>query len=288
MAKAKKKKGSAFSSILLAVILLIGLSLVLYPTFSNWYNQFHQTRAIANYTEFVDNIAIAERERMREEAQQYNEDLWSMANRYAPSEEEHQRYLELLDVTGTGIMGYINIPSINVNIAIYHTATEEVLQTAVGHIEGTSLPVGGDGTHCVLSGHRGLPSAKLFTDLDQLGEGDVFMLSVLGETLTYEIDQIRIVLPTEVDNLTMERGHDYVTLVTCTPYGINSHRMLVRAHRIENAETEINVKADAVLFDAMKVAPFLAAPVLFVLLMGIIMKPKRKKVTSEDVRKMSE
>jgi len=175
-------------------------------------------------------------------------------------------------------MGYVQIPSIDVMLPIYHGTSEGVLQVAVGHLEWSSLPVGGAGSHCVVSGHRGLPSAKLFTDLDKVVEGDVFMLQILDETLTYEVDQIRIVEPHEMEDLMINAGEDLCTLVTCTPYGINSHRMLVRGHRIENLKEArvVRVTADAVQIEPIIVAPFVAAPMLLILLI-VLMIPKGKK-----------
>ena len=276
--KKRKKRSSLFSTILLFLILVIGMSLLLYPTVSNWWNQFHQSRAIATYTEAVVAIDQEAYDRMLADAREYNEILAGTSNRLMPTDEMHELYESLLDVTGTGIMGYINIPKISVHLPIYHGVEDVVLQVAAGHIEGTSLPVGGEGTHTVISGHRGLPSARLFTDLDQLIEGDYVLLTILNETFTYEVDQIRIVLPAEVDSLTIEPGKDYCTLVTCTPYGINSHRMLIRGHRVENLEEEIQVSADAELFEPMQVAPLVAAPILLFLLFMLLLKPKKPKL----------
>ena len=174
-------------------------------------------------------------------------------------------------------MGYVEIPSISCTLPIYHGTDEAVLQIAIGHMEGSSLPVGGESTHCVISGHRGLPSAKLFTKLDELVEGDVFMLQVLGETLTYEVDQIRIVEPREIDALEIVEGEDYCTLVTCTPYGVNSHRLLVRGHRVENREgKDVRIAADARQIEPEIVAPLVAVPILFVLLIWLLVKYRKK------------
>lgn len=180
-------------------------------------------------------------------------------------------------------MGYIEIPSIDCSLPIYHGTEESVLQTAIGHLEWTSLPVGGESTHCVLSGHRGLPSAKLFTNLDKLVEGDVFMLRILDEVLTYEVDQILIVEPQETAELQIVEGQDYCTLVTCTPYGINTHRLLVRGHRIDNMEEAktVHVTADAVQIEPMIVAPIVAIPILLVLFIALII-PRHKKREEEE------
>ena len=267
------------SNIILVSIFLIGLSLLLYPTFSDYWNSFHQSRAIASYAEAVAQVDDDTYVKMLEAARAYNEKLAGSEQSWTLSEEELEEYYELLNVAGSGIMGYIEIPSINVSLPIYHGVDEAVLQIAVGHIEGSSLPVGGLGSHCVLSGHRGLPSAKLFTNLDQLVEGDVFMIRVLDETLTYEVDQIRIVEPTDLSALEREDGKDYCTLVTCTPYGVNSHRLLVRGHRIENLKesSSIRVTADATQIDPVIVAPVVAIPILLLLLIWLLVYYRKRK-----------
>ena len=267
------------STILLILIFLIGLSLLLYPTVSDYWNSLHQSRAIAEYAEQVANLDDDLYEGLWAAAQRYNETLLDKADRYDMTEEERAEYESLLNVSGNGIIGYIEIPMIQCSLPIYHGTEESVLQIAVGHIEGSSLPTGGAGTHCVLSGHRGLPSAKLFTDLDQLAEGDTFILRILDETLTYEVDQIRTVEPYELDDLGIEEGKDYCTLVTCTPYGINTHRLLVRGRRVDNqpeART-VRVTADAMQIEPVLVAPLVAVPMLFVLLILLLVKTRRKK-----------
>lgn len=266
------------STILLILILLIGLSLMLYPSFADWWNSFHSSRAIASYEEQVANIDDAQYEELWDAAQDYNQSLLHRPNDLLLSDEQQEIYKSLLNIGGNGIMGYIEIPMIDVMLPIYHGTKESVLQIAVGHLDWTSLPVGGAGSHCVLSGHRGLPSARLFTDLDKLKVGDVFMLHVLNEILTYEIDQILIVEPQDTDPLLIEPGKDLCTLITCTPYGINSHRMLVRGHRIESQEEpkDIRITADAVRIEPLMVAPIVAVPILLVLLI-ILLLPKQKK-----------
>ena len=243
-----KKKNGNFTTLLLVLILLTGLSLLLYPTVSDYWNSFHQTRAIATYAE---NVAIMDQDQYDEiwaAAKAYNASLAERDNAFLLSDEQKEEYTRLLDVSGLGIMGYIEIPEIDVSLPVYHGTEESVLQIAVGHLEWSSLPVGGESTHCVLSGHRGLPSAKLFSNLDKLQEGDIFLLRILDEVLTYEVDQILIVEPQEVGALQIVEGQDYCTLVTCTPYGINTHRLLVRGHRIENIEEAkvVRVTADAI------------------------------------------
>ena len=274
----KKKKGG-FTNFLLVVILLVGLSLVLYPPISSYWNSRLQSKVIATYSKDVSNIKDEEYQKILEDARIYNRSILTRTSGFALSNEERATYNQLLDVSKNGIMGYIEIPSIHSYLAIYHGTDDVVLQTAVGHLEWSSLPVGGEDTHCILSGHRGLPSAKLFTDLDQLREGDVFMLHILNETLTYEVDQILIVLPHELDSLAIEEGLDLCTLVTCTPYGVNSHRLLVRGHRIENAAEAVNVRvtADAYRLEPMVVAAVLYFPILVILVAIQTLIDRRRK-----------
>ena len=273
-----KKLKKHLSTIILVIILFAGLSLLLYPTVSDYWNSLHQSRAIASYTEAVANLDDEVYEELWNNAVVYNETLWQRSNRYFPTEEEREDYMSQLNISGDGIMGYIQIPSINCSLPVYHGTDEAILQVAIGHIESSSLPVGGEGTHCVLSGHRGLPSAKLFTNLDRMIEGDLFMLQILNETLTYEVDQIRIVEPEEVSELDFVKGMDYCTLVTCTPYGINTHRLLVRGHRVANLEekVEVRVTADAVKLDARLVAPAVAIPMLLVMLIWLLIRYRKK------------
>ena len=275
-----KKKTSNLITIILILILLAGLSLLLYPTVSDYWNSFHQSRAIASYAEQVAEIDSDTYEQLWADAQAYNRSLIGKVGRYDMTDEERAKYESLLDVSGNGIIGYIEIPTIKCSLPIYHGTDEAILQIAVGHIEGTSLPVGGSGTHCVLSGHRGLPSARLFTDLDKMVVGDTFMMRVLDETLTYEVDQIRIVLPNEMDDLEIEEGKDYCTLVTCTPYGINSHRLLVRGHRIENQveAQDLRVTSDAIQIEPLIVAPIVALPMLLALLIILLVSGTKKPV----------
>lgn len=272
------KKGK-LSTILLILVFLVGLFLLLYPTFSDYWNSFHQTRAIATYVEQVANMDDNQYETLWDDARAYNKTLAQNPNRYLMTDEERAEYDSLLNVSGNGILGYIEIPLIGCSLPIYHGTDESVLQIAVGHIEGSSLPTGGPGTHCVLSGHRGLPSAKLFTDLDKLSVGDDFILRILDETLTYEVDQILIVLPYEMNALNIDPQQDYCTLVTCTPYGLNTHRMLVRGHRVENQEEAraVRVTADALQIEPTLVAPLVAVPMLFVLLIVLLVSTRKRK-----------
>ena len=273
-----KKKGNHLITILLVLIFLLGLSLLLYPAVSDYWNSKHQTRAIAVYSEEVSGLDKDQYQALWADAAAYNASLRERDNAYLLTEEQKAAYEQLLNVSGLGIMGYIEIPSIDCSLPIYHGTEESVLQIAIGHLEWSSLPVGGESTHCVLSGHRGLPSAKLFTNLDKLQEGDVFLLRVLDEVLTYEVDQILIVEPQEIAELQITEGEDLCTLVTCTPYGINTHRLLVRGHRIENAPEArlVRVTADAVQIEPLLVAPIVALPMLLLLLI-LLLLPKRPK-----------
>jgi len=265
------------TTIVLFLMFLTGMGLIIYPSFSDWWNSFHQSRAIMNYAAEVARMDTSEYDALIEEARQYNEDLSREGIKWILTEEELERYNNTLRFNDSGNMGYINIPKINVSLPLYHGVSESVLQTSIGHLEGTSFPVGGEGSHCVVSGHRGLPSARLFTDLDKLVEGDTWTLNILNETLTYECDQIRVVEPSDLSDLQIWPGKDFCTLVTCTPYGINTHRLLVRGHRIENAQGEAKVVADAILIDSAYVAPFFAVPVLLMLMLLLFLIPGKKK-----------
>ena len=274
-----KKKKDNYITLLLFLILLAGLSLLLYPSVSEYWNSLHQTRAIATYAEEVANLNQDQYDEIWAAAESYNASLTDRVNAYQLSDAQKEEYQQLLNVSGLGVMGYIEIPEIDVSLPIYHGTEDSVLQAAVGHLEWTSLPVGGESTHCVLSGHRGLPSAKLFTNLDKLREGDTFLLRVLDEILTYEVDQILIVEPQDTAALEIVEGQDYCTLVTCTPYGINTHRLLVRGHRIDNIEEgkTMRVTADAVQLEPLLVAPVVAIPMLLILLILLLLPRRRKK-----------
>lgn len=267
------------STIILILAFLVGLSLLLYPTVSDYWNSLHQSRAIADYAAEVAELDHDSYAQFWSDAEEYNESLLEKADRFKLTEEERAEYESMLNVSGNGIIGYIEIPVIGCSLPIYHGTDESVLQIAVGHIEGTSLPVGGESTHSALSGHRGLPSAKLFTDLDKLAAGDTFIVRVLDEMLTYEVDQILIVEPYDLSALEIEEGKDYCTLITCTPYGINTHRLLVRGHRVENQEEAgtARVTADAMQIDPVIVAPLAAAPVLLVLLVLLLVRTRKRK-----------
>ncbi|MEE3436702.1 MAG: class C sortase [Lachnospiraceae bacterium] len=267
------------TNLILIGIVLLGMGLIAYPGFADWWNSLHQSRAVASYAESVANLDANKYSEMLADAEAYNAELAKIGAQWIITDEQMAKYESELAVTDSGIMGYIDIPKIRVTLPIYHGTDETILQIAIGHLAGTSLPVGGDSTHCVVSGHRGLPSARLFTDIDKLVEGDTFTMTVLNRTVTYEVDQIRIVEPTDLSNLQIEEGKDYCTLVTCTPYGINTHRLLVRGHRVANANGEANVIADALQIEPVYVAPVVAAPMLIILLILLFV------MTSEPFRK---
>ena len=275
------------STIILILVFFVGLSVMLYPTISDYVNQRNQSRAVASYAQDVDNMTDADYSGYFDAADAFNAQV--AANEYALYRPDQLTgYVDTLDITGTGIMGYITISKIGVELPIYHGTSDSVLQIAAGHLEGTSLPVGGASTHAVISAHRGLPSAKLFTNLDQLEVGDTFTITVLDRVLTYEVDKISIVLPTETDELKIAEGKDYVTLMTCTPYGINTHRLLVRGHRVETPDQykHISVTAEALKIEPIIVAPVMALPMLLILLIGMLLSTrKRKKTRGEEHEK---
>lgn len=265
------------STIITIAIMVIGAGLLLYPVISDRINEMNSAKAISLYDEAAANLAQEEREEMLLRAQEYNTNLYNTPGSFTEPDLVGG-YEELLDITGTGIMGYIEIEKINVYLPIYHGVSKDVLQVAAGHLEGSSLPVGGENTHCVLSGHRGLPSSKLFTELDELEVGDRFVITVLDTRLVYEVDQISVVLPTETSELQIVPGMDYCTLVTCTPYGINTHRLLVRGVRVEDDGSFIGAGNEALKVDTLIVAPIIASPMLLgALVVAFVTDIKRKK-----------
>lgn len=272
------KRNNSLSTILLILMLVVGLSLLLYPSFSDYWNSFTQSRAIVSYAEQVAELDSEQYDQLWQDAYTYNASLLDRRNMFLLSEEQQAEYERLLNIGGNGIMGYIEIPCIDCMLPIYHGTEESVLSVAIGHLDWTSLPVGGESSHCVVSGHRGLPSAKLFTELDRLVVGDYFMLNILDEVLTYEVDQIRIVEPDVTEDLLIQEGKDLCTLVTCTPYGVNSHRLLVRGHRVDNLEEaqQVRVTADAIIVEKMVVAPFVLAPILLVMLIALLVTTRKK------------
>jgi sortase A len=265
-------------NMILVLIFLIGLCLLLYPTVSDYYNSLHHSKAISLYEDAVDQLSEEELEKMWEAATQYNETLIGRgSSRFEPTAEEQAEYNSLLNEDEIGIMGYIEIPSIDVKLPIYHGIDKNVLQKGVGHLAGSSLPVGGENTHTVLSGHRGLPSAKLFTDLDQMEEGDEFYLHILDQTLAYQVDQIRIVEPEDLSELEICPGKSLCTLLTCTPYGVNSQRLLIRGYQIdyqENQDGEITTEVS--LLNSFYVLPVVAVPILLILLIILLVKSRKK------------
>lgn len=263
---------------------MAGLCLLLYPTVSNYWNSLRHSTAVNHYLSDIETIDEEEYEAMLETARQYNQSLLERSNQYKLTEQQSSAYPGLPYVSKDGVMGIIEIPVIGVTLPIYHGTSTSVLQKAVGHLEWTSLPIGGKSTHSVLSGHRGLPSSKLFTDLDKIAVGDIFYIRVLNETLTYEVDQILIVEPVDMTALQIAEGEDYCTLVTCTPYGINTHRILVRGHRIENvAEARfVQVSADAVMIEPLLVAPAMFVGLLLILLIVMALIPHHGSRNEED------
>lgn len=267
------------TNVIFILLFLTGLGFLLYPTVSDRWNKLHQSRAITAYAEVTASLNDADYEKILADAHAYNETLAAQGGGIALTEEVRAVYEAQLNIAGQGIMGYVDIPKIDCYLPVYHGTSEGVLQTAVGHLEGSSLPVGGEGTHCVLSGHRGLPSARLFTDLDQMAVGDLFMVCVLDEVLTYKVDQILVVLPEETEALAIEPGEDFCTLVTCTPYGVNSHRMLVRGKRTDtlSGEETQRITADAVQIETPLVASVAAVLMIVVLLCSLIYTVRRRR-----------
>lgn len=271
-------------TIILVAALIVGLALLAYPTFADYWNSFHQSRAVMSYAESVANMNDEEYGKILDEARNYNMELAEQGINWTPSDEQKEAYRSELDVDESGIMGYIKIQKIDVMLPIYHGTDEAVLQTSIGHLEESSLPVGGESSHCMLSGHRGLPSARLFTDLDKMVEGDTFTMTILNVTLTYEVDHIWIVEPSDLSHLTIEDGKDYCTLITCTPYGINTHRLLVRGHRIDNVDGTAMVVADAIQIQPIYIAPFLAIPLLVILLLYVLTSTSAKNRKKRDLK----
>lgn len=271
-------------TIVVMAALVIGLGLLIYPSFADYWNSFHQSRAVMSYAESVASISEEDYAKILDSARSYNAKLAENGINWSMTDEERKAYLNELDVAGTGVMGYITIQKINIMLPVYHGTDEKLLQTSIGHLEQTSLPVGGESSHCMLSGHRGLPSARLFTDLDQLREGDTFTMTILNETLTYEVDKIWIVEPQDLSHLVIEKGKDYCTLITCTPYGVNTHRLIVRGHRIANFDGGAMVVADAIQIQPVFIAPFLAVPLLLVLLIYVLVTTSMKYRKRRDLK----
>lgn len=288
----KKKSHSGLVTALIVLVLLAGVGIMVYPTFSDWWNGLHQSRAIMVYNKSVSENSEKKNKQLWEEALAYNQRLAQKGNDLSLSQKddsdpEKQEYLKTLDVSGTGIMGYIDIPSVKIHLPIYHDTSDSVLQVAVGHLAGTALPVGGESTHCVLAGHAGLPSAKLFTDIDQMKKGDTFQIIVLDHTLTYKVDNIRVVLPEEVSSLNIEQGRDLVTLVTCTPYGINTHRLLVTGHRIptpKKSKPSKKWKQEEQKLTIEQALPFIIAAIAVILVILTIVNRKKKRKRAQKTK----
>ena len=287
----KKKKSHRTSNLILVLVLLVGAAIAGYPAFSDYWNSMHQSRAIMGYAERVAEMSNEEYETVWNASLDYNRRLAVNPNPWDMTDEQREDYESQLNVDATGNMGFISIPKIDVNLPIYHGTSDEVLQTSIGHIDGTSLPSGSIHSnpdnfdevefpsHSVLSGHRGLPSAKLFSDLDAMEVGDVFYLTILDQTLTYRVDQITVVVPEDSSELVLVSGKDYCTLLTCTPYGINTHRLLVRGIRVENDKelVDVRVTADALKIEPLYVVPFIAAPVLLLMILWVVFLAGGKK-----------
>lgn len=284
----RRKKRFSFGNFILVLMLLIGIGLLVYPSFSDYWNSFHQSRAIMTYMESVSRIDTSQYDAIMTSARRYNSALDTGEFRWFLTEEQKKAYNAELSLDEKGSMGYITIDKIHVKLPIYHGTSESVLQSSIGHIEWTSLPTGGEGTHCVFSGHRGLPSARLFTDLDKLNETDIFQLSILNETFTYQVDQIRVVEPEDLTELQIVPGKDYCTLVTCTPYGINTHRLLVRGHRVDNPQGDAKVVADAMQIDKIYVVPFIGVPILLILLILVLLTTGRNTRRRDSYAEISD
>lgn len=273
------------TTIILLISFFVGLSVLLYPAISSYWNSRTQSNAIVNYESILANYEPEDYTAIFEAAEEYNRDLSQLASPFHEYDTLEEDYWETLDVSGTGMMGYISIPKINQELPIYHGTSESVLNIAVGHFQGSSLPVGGESTHCVVSAHRGLPTATLFTYLDRLEIGDTFTFSILDKSFTYEVDQIRIVEPNDTSLIQIEEGKDYCTLLTCTPYGINTQRLLVRGHQIdESLKNNIYIANEAYRIDTLIVMPIVALPIIFVLLIYVMFAPVKKESLGEDMR----
>ena len=264
-------------TVVLAAGLLAGIGILLYPSVANYWNSFHQTRAIMAYNEAVSNMSAEEYKAIIDDAREYNKKLAKNGMRWRMTDEERKEYMSKLKINGSEVMAYVSLPKFHIKVPIYHGTEESVLQVAIGHLEASSLPVGGKNTHCLISGHRGLPSARLFTDLDKVKEGDTWTITTLNETLTYECDQIRIVEPDDLSSLQIEKGKDLCTLITCTPYGINTHRLLIRGHRIPNADGAADLTADAVQVEPVYVAPVMAVPAIIIILIVMLLAARHAK-----------
>ena len=270
------------STIILLVSFFIGLSVLLYPSISSYWNSKTQSEAIVDYESMLSQYKPEDYTAIFAEADAYNKQLAQLNEPLV----EHNRlpdYNSILNIGGTGMMGYITVPKISQELPVYHGTSDGVLSVAVGHLQGTSLPVGGENTHCVVSAHRGLPTAVLFTHLDRMEIGDIFYFTILDRTITYEVDQIRIVEPDDASLIQIKDGKDYCTLLTCTPYGINTQRLLVRGHQIDASQTRnLYVANEAYRIEPLVVMPIVALPIIFVLLVYVMFAPVKKETLGEE------
>lgn len=262
-------------TIIMITLFFIGLLTLFYPTLSNYYNEKNQSKTIYNYENILNEKNKIDFDKLKEDAINYNKELSELTEPLL-SYENIQNYNELLNINNDGMIGYLTIDKIKVELPIYHGISNEVLNSSVGHLEGSSLPIGGNSTHSVLSAHRGLPSAKLFTDLDKLEVGDIFKITILDEVLTYEVDKIVIVSPSDREYLKIEEDKDYVTLLTCTPYGINTHRLLVRGVRVTGNTKKNYITTEGFRINRMIVIPIVALPIIVLLLLIILIKPVKR------------
>ncbi len=282
MAKSKSKKKVSASTVVWSLILIVGVLVMTYPTISNWWNTRNQVKIVNNYDNIVHNLSLEDMSRYFEQAHEYNKKLSEISAPFK-NYEKVAGYEDALNLAGTGAMGYITIPQINIELPIYHGTSQDVLNVAVGHLQGSSLPVGGKGTNAVLSAHRGLPSAKLFSDLDELAVGDQFTITILKDVLTYEVREILVITPDNVKELYPIGDRDLVTLMTCTPYGINTHRLLIRSERVETLkpQKDVVVVADSIIVDSMVVIPIILAPMVLVLVIYWVFGSKPKHFDPE-------
>ena len=272
------------STIILLVSFFIGLSVLLYPSLSSFWNSKHQTQVIVDYEAMLANYKPEDYTEVFDKANEYNAALAALPDPLRNHAQIDEMYWDTLDISGTGMMGYITVPKISQELPVYHGTSEGVLSIAVGHFQGTSIPVGGKGTHSVVSAHRGLPTAVLFTHLDRMEIGDIFYFTILDRTITYEVDQIRIVEPDDTSLIRIEEGKDYCTLLTCTPYGINTQRLLVRGHQVDTSQTRnLYVANEAYRIDPLVVMPMVALPIIFVLLIYVMFAPVKKETLGEDL-----
>lgn len=267
-------------TIIMILFFFVGLLVLLYPSISDFYNQKKQSKVIVDYEKLLEEYQAKDYTYLFEEADKYNKELANLKHQYVYYK-DLKNYNQILDVNNTGMMGYISIDKIKVELPIYHGTSEQVLSVAVGHLEGSSLPVGGIGTHSVLSAHRGLPSSKLFTDLNKLEIGDTFMVTILDRLITYEVDKIEVVEPSDIKDIKIDPEGDYMTLMTCTPYGINTHRLLVRGTRIENMAPKTYITTEAFQISNLIVTPLVALPIIFILLLSIVFKPVERNYLEE-------